>query len=91
MSEAGSGWTSKAVLVTGCSSGIGWATAEHLTRRGSTRNAVEEAERIEGAVRVPINNADYNQPGASAGPARSRAIAPVGVFSRHYDRCLETY
>ena len=36
MSEYGSGWTSRAVLITGCSSGIGWATAERLSRRGWT-------------------------------------------------------
>jgi NAD(P)-dependent dehydrogenase (short-subunit alcohol dehydrogenase family) len=36
MSEYGSGWTSRAVLITGCSSGIGWAPAERLSRRGWT-------------------------------------------------------
>ena len=96
MSEYGSGWTSRAVLITGCSSGIGWATAERLSRRGwtvyatarnveeisplaqsgcrllpldvtdeeSMRRAVEEVERIEGAVGVLINNAGYSQSGA---------------------------
>jgi NAD(P)-dependent dehydrogenase (short-subunit alcohol dehydrogenase family) len=96
MSEYGSGWTSRAVLITGCSSGIGWATAERLSRRGwtvyatarnvedisplaqsgcrllpldvtdeeSMRHAVEEVERIEGAVGVLINNAGYSQSGA---------------------------
>jgi NAD(P)-dependent dehydrogenase (short-subunit alcohol dehydrogenase family) len=87
---------SRAVLITGCSSGIGWATAERLARRGwavyatardveeisplaergcrllpldvtdedSMRDAVEEVERIEGAVGVLINNAGYSQSGA---------------------------
>ncbi len=36
MSENGSGLTSTAVLVTGCSSGIGRATAERLARAGRT-------------------------------------------------------
>ena len=90
------GSVSRAVLITGCSSGIGWATAEHLACRGwavyatarsveaikpleesgcrllpldvtdeeSMRDAVEEVEKIEGAVGVLINNAGYSQPGA---------------------------
>src|ERR687893_46897 len=93
---SGNGWTSRAVLITGCSSGIGWATAERLARRGwavyatarnveaiaplrergcrvlaldvtdedSMRGAVEEVERIEGAVGVLVNNAGYSQSGA---------------------------
>jgi NAD(P)-dependent dehydrogenase (short-subunit alcohol dehydrogenase family) len=96
MSENGSWWTSRAVLVTGCSSGIGWATAERLARGGwtvyatardveavapleafgcrllpldvteedSMRAAVEEVERVEGAVGVLVNNAGYSQSGA---------------------------
>jgi NAD(P)-dependent dehydrogenase (short-subunit alcohol dehydrogenase family) len=68
MSEYGSGWTSRAVLITGCSSGIGWSTAERLSRRGwtvyATARNVEEVERIEGAVGVLINNAGYSQSGA---------------------------
>jgi NAD(P)-dependent dehydrogenase (short-subunit alcohol dehydrogenase family) len=87
---------SRAVLITGCSSGIGWATAEHLAGKGwtvyatarrveaiaqlgahgcrllpldvtdeeSMRGAVEEVERVEGAVGVLINNAGYSQSGA---------------------------
>ena len=35
-SGSGSTWTSRAVLITGCSSGIGWAMAERLVRRGWT-------------------------------------------------------
>jgi NAD(P)-dependent dehydrogenase (short-subunit alcohol dehydrogenase family) len=35
-SENGSAWTSRVVLITGCSSGIGWAAAERLARRGWT-------------------------------------------------------
>src|SRR3712207_4981258 len=95
-SGSGSTWTSRAVLVTGCSSGIGWATAERLVRKGwtvyatardveaiapleafgcrllpldvteedSMRAAVEEVERMEGAVGVLVNNAGYSQTGA---------------------------
>jgi NAD(P)-dependent dehydrogenase (short-subunit alcohol dehydrogenase family) len=33
---SGNGWASRAVLITGCSSGIGWATAGRLARRGWT-------------------------------------------------------
>ncbi len=62
-----------------------------VTDEGSTRTAAEEVERIEGAVRIPINNAGYSQSGASAGPVRSPSEAPVEVFSRHYDRYLENY
>jgi len=84
------------VLITGCSSGIGWATAEYLaaagwnvyatarriedidslqergckllpldvTEEGSTREAVAQVERAEGAVGILINNAGYSQSGA---------------------------
>src|SRR5215204_308402 len=96
MDDGLTGSVSRAVLITGCSSGIGWATAERLSRRGwtvyatarnveeisplaqsgcrllpldvtdeeSMRHAVEEVERIEGAVGVLINNAGYSQSGA---------------------------
>jgi NADP-dependent 3-hydroxy acid dehydrogenase YdfG len=87
---------SKAVLITGCSSGIGEATArrlaaggwtvyatarrleaiEHLkdagcrtlaldvTDEASMRAAVDEVQRVEGAVGVLVNNAGYSQGGA---------------------------
>ena len=87
---------SRAVLITGCSTGIGRATAERLAEKGwkvyatardvekitsladrgcellpldvtnesSTRAAVEEVERREGAVGVLVNNAGYSQSGA---------------------------
>ena len=90
------GSVSRAVLITGCSSGIGWATAEHLAQKGwavyatarnveeisplaergcrllpldvtdenSMQAAVEEVERIDGAVGVLVNNAGYSQSGA---------------------------
>src|SRR5215218_839108 len=94
-SVTGSGAASRAVLITGCSSGIGWATAERLAQKGwtvyatarnvgaieplgergcrllpldvtdedSMRSAIEEVERIAGAVGVLINNAGYSQSG----------------------------
>ena len=84
------------VLVTGCSSGIGQATADRLARNGwtvyattrrlesmteleaagcrllrldvtdddSMRAAVEEIERVEGAVGALVNNAGYSLSGA---------------------------
>lgn len=87
---------SKAVLVTGCSTGIGRATAERLAAAGwtvyasarrpesiapleargcrvlaldvcdeaSMRAAVEEIERVHGAVGVLVNNAGYGSEGA---------------------------
>ena len=87
---------SRVVLVTGCSSGIGHATAGRLARSGwtvyatarrldamagleeagcrllrldvtddeSMRAAVEEIERVEGAVDVLVNNAGYSLSGA---------------------------
>jgi NAD(P)-dependent dehydrogenase (short-subunit alcohol dehydrogenase family) len=81
---------SKAVLITGCSSGIGEATARRLAARGwtvyatarrlkdagcrtleldvtddaSRRAAVDQVQRVEGAVGVLVNNAGYSQSGA---------------------------
>src|ERR671921_622797 len=55
---------SKAVLITGSSSGIGWATAKHLSDVGWRASAVEEVEREEGAVGALVNNAGFSQSGA---------------------------
>ncbi|MDQ3865099.1 MAG: oxidoreductase [Actinomycetota bacterium] len=53
MSENGARWTSRAVLITGCSSGIGWATAERLARAGwtvyATARNVEAISALEGS------------------------------------------
>ena len=94
--DAPDGAASGAVLITGCSSGIGRVTAERLARGGrrvyatardvgaiadlesvgcrllpldvtdedSMRSAVEEVERVEGAVGDLVNNAGYSQSGA---------------------------
>jgi NAD(P)-dependent dehydrogenase (short-subunit alcohol dehydrogenase family) len=55
---------SKAVLITGCSSGIGRATALDVTDESSMRGAVQRVEEECGAVGVLINNAGYSQSGA---------------------------
>jgi NAD(P)-dependent dehydrogenase (short-subunit alcohol dehydrogenase family) len=60
----GSSATSRAVLITGCSSGIGWATAERLARRGwavyaTARNVEEISPLVESGCRLlPLDVTD---------------------------------
>ena len=66
MSEGESGWTSRAVLITGCSSGIGRATAERLARKGwsvyATARNVEAIAPLEesGCRLLPLDVTDEN-------------------------------
>ena len=85
MSENGSGWTSRAVLITGCSSGIGWATAEHLARRGwavyATARDVEAIAPLEesGCRVLPLDVTDEDSM-RGAVEAVERTEGAVGVL-----------
>jgi NAD(P)-dependent dehydrogenase (short-subunit alcohol dehydrogenase family) len=81
----GSRWTSRAVLITGCSSGIGWATAERLARGGWTVYATaRDAEAIAslrecGCRLLPLDVTDEESM-RSAVEAVERAEGAVGVL-----------
>src|SRR5918997_5714100 len=85
MSENGSGWTSRAVLITGCSSGIGWATAERLARGGwtvyATARDVEAIASLRecGCRLLPLDVTDEESM-RSAVEAVERAEGTVGVL-----------
>src|ERR671914_2658810 len=81
----GSRWTSRAVLITGCSSGIGWTTAEHLAERGwtvyATARNVEAIAPLEarGCRLLPLDVTDEESM-RSAVEAVERAEGTVGVL-----------
>src|ERR671914_1552103 len=81
----GSRWTSRAVLITGCSSGIGWATAERLARGGwtvyATARDVEAIASLRecGCRLLPLDVTDEESM-RSAVEAVERAEGTVGVL-----------
>jgi NAD(P)-dependent dehydrogenase (short-subunit alcohol dehydrogenase family) len=84
-SEGGPKRTSRAVLITGCSSGIGWATAERLARRGwtvyATARNVEAIAPLEerGCRLLPLDVTDEESM-RSAVEEVERAEGAVGVL-----------
>src|SRR3712207_3203566 len=84
-SEGGPKWTSRAVLITGCSSGIGRATAERLARRGwtvyATARNVEAIAPLEerGCRLLPLDVTDEESM-RSAVEEVERAEGAVGVL-----------
>jgi NAD(P)-dependent dehydrogenase (short-subunit alcohol dehydrogenase family) len=78
-------WTSRAVLITGCSSGIGWATAERLARGGwtvyATARDVEAIASLRecGCRLLPLDVTDEESM-RSAVEAVERAEGTVGVL-----------
>jgi len=84
-SETGSTWTSRAVLITGCSSGIGRATAELLARKGwtvyATARYVETiAPLVERGCRLlPLDVTDEGSMRRAVGEVE-RAEGAVGVL-----------
>jgi NAD(P)-dependent dehydrogenase (short-subunit alcohol dehydrogenase family) len=83
--ENGPAATSRAVLITGCSSGIGWATAERLARRGWTvyataRNVEAIAPLGElGCRLLPLDVTDEESMRRAVGEVE-RAEGAVGVL-----------
>jgi NAD(P)-dependent dehydrogenase (short-subunit alcohol dehydrogenase family) len=84
-SENGPKWTSRAVLITGCSSGIGWATAERLARRGWTVYATaRDVEKLaplgeHGCRLLPLDVTDEGSMRSAIGEVE-RAEGAVGVL-----------
>jgi NAD(P)-dependent dehydrogenase (short-subunit alcohol dehydrogenase family) len=84
-SENGPKWTSRAVLITGCSSGIGWATAERLARSGRTVYATaRDVERLaplgkHGCRLLPLDVTDEGSMRSAVGEVE-RAEGAVGVL-----------
>src|ERR671932_959534 len=84
-SENGSAWISRVVLITGCSSGIGWAAAERLARRGWTvyataRNVEAIAPlRERGCMLLPLDVTDEDSM-RSAVEEIERTEGAVGVL-----------
>ncbi len=85
VSESGSGWASRAVLITGCSSGIGRATAERLSRKGwavyaTARNVEAIAPLEESGCRVlPLDVTDEESMRGTVEEVE-RAEGAVGVL-----------
>src|SRR3712207_289629 len=94
VSENESGWTSRAVLITGCSSGIGRATAERLARNGwpvyATARNVEAIAPLEalGCRLLPL---DVTEEGSMRAAVErvERAEGTVGVLINNagYSQC----
>jgi NAD(P)-dependent dehydrogenase (short-subunit alcohol dehydrogenase family) len=84
-SRIGSTWASRAVLITGCSSGIGWATAERLARKGwavyATARDVESIEPLEahGCRLLPLDVTDEDSMWRAVDEVE-RAEGAVGVL-----------